>query len=157
MTKTIITSITLFLGLFGSFIVAQSESNNFFIIPESESSQEEISESVQTVWSQGWQVRDRYNEEAQWASVWDQLASGIMTWDTLLDYVVYIVRFLSQIGLLIGAAMIIYAGYLYATSVFSGSDSGVGKWKEAVGKAIIGVIVIASAYAIMRILTTAFL
>ena len=80
-----------------------------------------------------------------------------MTWDTLLDYVVYVVRFLSQIGLLIGAAMVIYAGYLYATSVCSGSDSGVGKGKEAVSKAIIGVVVIASAYAIMRILTTAFL
>lgn len=139
------------------FGFAQSEPNNFFIIPESELSDQEISDKVQNVWSQWGQVRDRYNKQAQGTSVWDQLASGIMTWDTLLDYVVYIVRFLSQIGLLIGAAMIIYAGYLYATSVFSGSDSGVGKWKEAVGKAIIGVVVIASAYAIMRILTTAFL
>jgi len=51
--------------------------------------------------------------------VGDQLASGIMTWDTLLDYVVYVVRFLSQIGLVIGAVMIVYAGYLYATSIFS--------------------------------------
>ncbi len=31
----------------------------------------------------------------------NQLASGIMTRDTLLDYIVYLVRFLSQIGIVI--------------------------------------------------------
>ena len=41
-----------------------------------------------------------------------------MNWDTLLNYVVYLMRFLNQIGILIGAIMILYAGYLYATSVF---------------------------------------
>jgi len=52
--------------------------------------------------------------------VGNQLASGIMTRDTLLDYVVYFVRFLSQIGLVIGGIMIIYAGYAYATEIFGG-------------------------------------
>jgi len=51
-------------------------------------------------------------------SVGNQLASGIMTRNTLLDYTVYLVRFLSQVGLLIGGLMIIYAGYLYATTIF---------------------------------------
>jgi hypothetical protein len=48
----------------------------------------------------------------------DQMASGIMTRNTLLNYVVYLVKFLSQIGLVIGAVMVIYAGYLYAMTIF---------------------------------------
>ena len=87
--------------------------------------------------------------------VGDQLASGIMTWDTLLDYVVYLVRFLSQIGIVIGVVMIIYAGYLYATSVFSAGN--MTKGKSAITNAIIGVLVIAFSYAIMKLLTSAFL
>ena len=51
-------------------------------------------------------------------SVGNQLASGIMTRNTLLDYTVYLVRFLSQLGLVIGGLMIIYAGYLYASTIF---------------------------------------
>jgi hypothetical protein len=85
----------------------------------------------------------------------NQMASGIMTRDTLLDYVVYLVRFLSQIGIVIGVVMIIYAGYLYATSVFN--PSGISKGKSAITNAIIGVLVVAFSYAIMKLLTSAFL
>ena len=65
-------------------------------------------------------MRDTYNTQANNMkdSVGNQLASGIMTRNTLLDYTVYLVRFLSQIGLFIGGLMIIYAGYLYATTIF---------------------------------------
>mgnify|MGYP003426113770 FL=1 len=52
-------------------------------------------------------------------SVGDQLASGIMSRDTLLDYLVYLIRFISQIGILIGAVQIIIAGYKYAVAVFN--------------------------------------
>ena len=82
------------------------------------------------------------------------MASGIMTWDTLLDYVVYVVKFLSQIGLLIGAIMIIYAGYMYATEIFGGKPSA---GKEAIQNAIIGVLVISFSYAIMKLLTSALI
>lgn len=51
-------------------------------------------------------------------SVEDQLATGIMNWDTLFNYVVYLIKFLSQIGMLIGTIMLIYAGYKYATQIF---------------------------------------
>ncbi|MDR0370192.1 MAG: hypothetical protein LBH96_07025 [Candidatus Peribacteria bacterium] len=46
------------------------------------------------------------------------MAGGIMNRKTLLEYVAYLIRFLSQIGLVIGAAMIIYAGYQYAITIF---------------------------------------
>jgi len=54
----------------------------------------------------------------------DQFASGIMTWNTLIQYIVYLVRFLSQLALVIGAVMIVYAGYIYATGIFSSSGDG---------------------------------
>ena len=88
-------------------------------------------------------------------SVGDQIASGIMTRDTLLDYIVYLVRFLSQIGILIGVIMIIYAGYLYASSIFN--QSNMSKGKTALTNAIIGVLVVVFSYAIMKLLTSAFL
>lgn len=65
----------------------------------------------------------------------DEFASGIMTWDTVLDYITYLIRFLGQIGLLIGALMIVYAGYLYASSVFADTDPGEGK--KAIRMAVI--------------------
>lgn len=50
----------------------------------------------------------------------EKMSSGILNRDTILEYIAYIIRFLSQVGLLIGAGMIIYAGYQYATTIFSG-------------------------------------
>jgi hypothetical protein len=52
----------------------------------------------------------------------EKLATGIMDRTTLLDYIVYLIRFLGQIGLVIGALMIIYAGYLYSASIFFSGD-----------------------------------
>lgn len=129
---------------------------DFEIIPEAED-QSQVTEAVQDVGSEGWQVWDKYNQQAENLSedLWAQMASGIMTRDTLLDYVVYVVRFLSQIGLVIGAIMIIYAGYLYATTIFWAWD--VSKWKKAITNAIIGILVIAFSYAIMKLLTSALI
>ncbi|USN56871.1 MAG: hypothetical protein H6766_07925 [Candidatus Peribacteria bacterium] len=77
-----------------------------------------------------------------------------MTRNTILNYAAYLVRFISQIGLVIGALMIIWAGYEYATYVFSGNT---GKGSTRISNAIIGVVIIIFSYAIMRIITTAFL
>lgn len=131
-------------------------SNDFEIIPKA-SNQNTVTQAVNTVGEKGGSVRDAYNAQAKklsW-SVGDQIASGIMTRDTLLDYIVYLVRFLSQIGIVIWVLMIIYAGYLYASSAFSPSN--MSKGKSAITNAIIGVLVIAFSYAIMKLLTSAFL
>lgn len=80
-----------------------------------------------------------------------------MTRNTLIGYVVYLVRFLSQLALVIGAVMIIYAGYIYATGIFQASGDGTAEGNKAIRYAIEGIVVVASSYAIMRILTSAFL
>ncbi len=131
-------------------------SNDFEIIPQA-SSGGGVENAVEAVGASGWDVRDNYNTQAKnlEGKVGDQIASGIMTRDTLLDYVVYLVRFLSQIGIVIGVVMLIYAGYLYASSVFSPSN--MSKGKSALTNAIIGVLVVVFSYAIMKLLTSAFL
>ncbi len=136
-------------------VLAQNATNDFEIIPKA-TDQNEVNKAVETVGKDWGDVRENYNEQAEKLdNVGDQIASGIMTRDTLLDYVVYLVRFLSQIGIVIGVVMIIYAGYLYASSVFSPSN--ISKGKSALTNAIIGVLVIAFSYAIMKLLTSAFL
>ncbi len=137
-------------------LYAIDANNDFVIIPEAGDTAK-VEQAVTDVGAKWGSVWDAYTTKAtdmKW-EVGNQLASGIMTRETLLDYVVYIVRFLSQIGLVIGALMIIYAGYLYATSVFSGGN--VAKGNTAIKNAIIGVIVVAFSYAIMKLLTSAFL
>lgn len=131
--------------------------NNFFIIPQAEINEQNIQDDIQAVWSQGWHVIDRYNQIASDPDrkLWEELASGIMSRDTLLDYVVYLIRFISQLGILIWAIMIIIAGYKYATAIFTWWEP---SWaNDNIKNAIIGVVVIASSYAFMKILTAAFL
>lgn len=80
---------------------AQSQSNDFEIIPKA-TSQQTVTNAVNDVGSEGGNVRDNYNTQAKKLNnVGDQMASGIMTRDTLLDYVVYLIKFLSQLGILI--------------------------------------------------------
>jgi len=138
----------------------QATPNQFFIIPE-ESSDTTVTEAVREVGvgTGGWTVWDRYNQQADGLSnnLGDQFASGIMTWNTLIQYIVYLVRFLSQLALVIGAVMIVYAGYIYATGIFSSSGDGAAEGNKAIKYAIEWVVVVASAYALMRILTSAFL
>jgi hypothetical protein len=51
--------------------------------------------------------------------------------------------------------MVIYAGYIYASSVFSWGNAS--KGNEAIQNAITGILVIAFSYAIMKLLTSAFI
>lgn len=155
MKKTFLLCVLIGMRITPLHIFAQTN-NDFEIIPQATSGGwvKTAVDKVGKIWGS---VRDTYNKEASAMSgkVGDQLASGIMTRDTLLDYVVYLVRFLSQIGIVIGVIMIIYAGYLYATSIFSAGN--MTKGKSAITNAIIGVLVIAFSYAIMKLLTSAFL
>lgn len=135
---------------------AISTPSNFEIVPQADSGGA-VENAVNAVGAQGGHVRDTYNTQADNMkdSVGNQLASGIMTRNTLLDYTVYLVRFLSQVGLLIGGLMIIYAGYLYATTIFGWGDAS--KGKKAITNAIVGILIIAFSYAIMKFLTSALI
>lgn len=100
-------------------------------------------EIVETIGSSGWHVRDQYKKytQSEDLSLWEQFATGVMTWDTLLDYSAYIFQFLSQLALLVWAVMIIFFGYKYA--IGKGTMS-------ALRKLILWILVVIFAYVIVR-------
>lgn len=129
----------------------------YAILPEV-AKPEELSGDVSKIGGEAGKVRDNYNEQAKKYEddnkLGEAMATGVMTRNTILQYIVYLVKFISQIGLVIGSAMIIYAGYSYATNIFGGKTS---DGNSAIKYAIIGILVISFAYAIMKIFTSAFL
>jgi len=139
-------------GMYGSLFA-----QNLQIIPETKD--KTIWEKVQDIWNEWWKVWDKYNQQAakyqeDW-DLWAQMASWVFTRDTLLDYLAYLIKFLSEVGIFVWACFIVYAWYLYATSIFK--SEAISKWKTAIKNAIIWVIVITFSYAIMKAITAAFL
>lgn len=139
--------------------------DTFNVIPESQQDPDKIGQDIDDVSGLGasgskGSVRDRYNQKAdeyakskKGPDTGSMFATGIFTRDGILDYVVYAIRFLSQIALIVGAGMIIWSGYKYASASFTGKDPGTGDIKNAV----LGVLVVIFSYAIIKALSAAFL
>ena len=125
----------------------------FNILPELTSGQvSNVNKKIEEIWQTWWNVWKAYNEATSWnkLSTQEQIASWIMNRDTLMDYIVFVVKFLSQLGLTVGMWFIMYAWYKYMLSVFNG-------WKtptETIKNAIIWVIIVIFSYAIMKTLTS---
>lgn len=131
---------------------------NLEIIPKAKTDVVEPVEKIGNAW---WHVWDEYNKAAadlqKTKDLWAQMASWIFTRDTLLDYLAYLIKFLSEIGIFVGACFIVYAGYLYATSVFTWNSNSTSDGNKAIKNAIVWVLVITFSYAIMKAITAAFL
>ncbi len=162
--KKVLTKFILFTLIGISFlsinIASAVEDPGFEILPEKTSNN--IWDTVNKVWVWG-SVWDNYKDEAYWKklswentrpwadrSLWDQLASGIMTWDTILDYAVYLVKFIWQLALLAWALGIIYYGYVKATEHLKWS----GGWK--LWMIVVGILVISFAYVIIKMVWSMF-
>ena len=156
MKKTIL-SIMLWFFLLSNLSITLSgvSAEEFEIIPQATEDVGAAVESI-SVWGE---VRNRYDKIASGyqaeGKLWEAFASWVFTWSLVLDYIVYGIRFLSQAGIFVWALMIIYAGYIYASSIFTGKETG--WWKKAITNAITGVLVIAFSYAIMKLVTSAFI
>lgn len=102
--------------------------------------------------SSGWKVWSVYNEVLEEdMSLWDKLASGIMDRDTILDYCVYLVKFLWEVALLIWAAAIIFLWYKrIVRNIFWEAP----KWLTLV---ILWIIIIIFAYVIVKLIWSAFI
>ena len=149
------------LGIFSLFILPNITNagddeipiDGFNIIPELESWEVEVIwQKVEEIWQNPWKVWDNYNEIAasEWFTTSQQLASWIMNRDTILNYLTFIIKFLSQLWLLVWTIFIMIAWYKYIVSLFNW-------WKvpsESVKNAIIWIIIVIFSYAIMRILTS---
>lgn len=109
---------------------------------------------IKEVGKVGGLVNDTYTLKAEELDLGAQIKTGIMNRDTLINYLIYVVKYLSQLGMFIGAVMIIYAGYQYATQIFGGKEN---KAKDAIKYSLIGIFVITFSYAIMKFFTSMFL
>ena len=113
---------------------------------------EEVEQAIKDIWNTGNKVWDTYNQKASELKTSQQIASWIMNRDTIMNYLVFIVQFLSQLWLVVWVGFIMYGWYRYIMSVFEWWKTD--KAKPAITNAIIGVIVVIFSYAIMRILTS---
>jgi len=79
----------------------------------------------------------------------------VVTRDTILLMLIQVVKFIANMALVVGAAMIIYAGYIYVMAVYAGDNTS--KANEAIKDAALGIVIVIFSYAIQRIVTQAFL
>lgn len=134
----------------------EDPATNFTIIPQS-SNKDTVTQQVKSLGSTdaAGNFWNKYRDAAdnKVVDVGDQLASGILNRDTLLNYTVYLVRFMAQFALFVGALMVIYSGYNYAMAAFTGKQGSA----DPIRNAIKGILIITFSYALIRILTSAFL
>ena len=147
----------LVIWLFSFFVVScgvmaqEPDPIDFTIIPELKGEEiSEINAKIETIWSEWWHVWDHYDDEAENLTTNQQIASWIMNWDTILNYLVFVVQFLSQLWLAVGVLFIMYAWYKYMVSVFNGGKLPT----ETVKNAIIWVIIVIFSYAILKTMTS---
>lgn len=124
---------------------------DYYIIPKIEDeSLEKIQEKTKEIWMSWWHVMDTYRDVAKTLTTAECLSSWIMTRDCVMNYLVFVIKFLSQLWLIIWTGFIIFAGYKYMINVFGWNT--INKWM--VTNAIIWIIIIIFSYAIMKTLTS---
>ena len=97
-----------------------------------------------------WNVSSNIHKAHEDLNLFERLASWILEIEDIMDYLVLVVKFLSQLWLIVWMIFIMYAWYQYIISVFNW-------WKapsNTVKNAIIWVIIVIFSYAIMRFLTS---
>ena len=126
--------------------------DDFNILPElTDEEKTEVNSAIDEIWKSAWNVWNVYNQKAADPNFTteEQIASWIMNWDTIMNYLVFVVKFLSQLGMVVWLIFIMYAGYKYMFNVFHQKS-----WKQPLVNVIIGVVIIIFSYAIMRLLTS---
>ena len=103
--------------------------------------------------SSWWNVWKNYRDivENDDLSLWDQLASGIMSRDTILDYCAYLAKFIWEVALLAWAVAIIFIWY---KRIMKNIIWEAPKWLTLV---VIWLLVIIFAYAIVKLIWSAFI
>jgi len=141
-----------FLSVFIFFWCSFGADDSWTLIPKTE---QDIASQSKEVWSRAWKVWENYNTLSQNTDVWASFSTWIFSWDTIFYFLKHIAKVLSEIWLVVWAAMIIYAWYKYASGVFTWDASK--WWKDAIKWAIYWLLIVIFSYAIMKILLSMFL
>ncbi len=134
-----------------------AESKPFELIPEANPNYGEAVKDLGENKKQSFRKKYQYFAESfdSKKDVGSSLASWIMTRDTIFLLLAQIVKVLANVALVIGAGMIVYAGYLYVISVYSGDNAS--KANGAIKRALIGIVVVIFSFALIKIMVNAFL
>ena len=123
----------------------------FNILPElSDSATDDVNSAIYIIWYEWGHVRENYNDAADKIETSEQIASWIMNRNTIMNYLVFVVKFLGQLWLVVWFWFITYAWYKYMLSVFEWGKTPTSTLKNA----IIWVIIVIFSYAIMKTLTS---
>ncbi len=138
-------------------VFADDNEVKFEIVPEVDPN--DLQNINKTILDSDEDIRDIYNQQADALGAKDggtslQVTSGVMNRDTIINYAIMVLRFLSQLGLLIGWLMIVYTGWKYIMSVISGDSAP--SW-DLIKNAIKGILVIIFSVSILKFLQWAFL
>lgn len=157
---SIVVMIPLILGIFGVTATVQAQGDKAFeLIPAPKdagywSKVDELTKPWVKFWEKYNKTGDDYNKGDR--DLGAALGSGIVTWDTILTLLTQIIKFVANTSLVIGAAMFIYAGYLYVTAVYMW-EAQTSKANEAIRDAVIWVVLVIFSYAIQKIAIQWFL
>ena len=134
-------------------VIAQDtmEVDWFSIMPKlTDKEIDDTAKKIENIWHTWWNVWSEYTKAASGMSTQEQVASWIMNRGTIMDYLVFLVKFLSQLWITVWAIFIMYAWYIYMLKVFGGK----GNPNTAIKNAIIWVIIVIFSYAILKFLTS---
>ena len=144
MKKLLKIFVIVFMWVCFSFVWAQDLS----IIPEWDDVWNIVREIA--TWGKVW---SNYRDKVEhWnLTLWQQFASWIMSWDTILDYCVYLAKFLWEVALLVWALALIYLWYEKIWKAIKPESS------TPFSKVIVWILVIIFAYAIIKLIWSAFI
>jgi hypothetical protein len=111
---------------------------------------EKVNRRIKFIWSESWKVSDNMYIAHKNLTFRERWAAWILEVDDIMNYLVIVIQFLSQLWLVVWTIFIMFAWYKYVVSVFNW-------WKTAsstVKNAIIWVIIVIFSYAIMKIFTS---
>jgi len=151
--KVLIIVSFLLITIFVNFSFAEDD-DTWTLIPKSDKQSSEIEKIVTEVGSGAGSVWENYKEKSENIDPGTAFATWVFSWDTIFAFLKHIAKLLSEMWLVIGAGMIIYAGYKYASWVFTWDASK--WWKDAIKWAIYGLLIVIFSYAIMRLLLAMF-
>ena len=111
---------------------------------------EKVNRRIKFIWSESWKVSDNMYIAHKNLTFRERWAAWILEVDDIMNYLVIVIQFLSQLWLVVWTIFIMFAWYKYMLSVFNW-------WKTTAStlkNAIIWVIIVIFSYAIMKILTS---
>ena len=111
---------------------------------------EHTNRRINLLWSNPGSLWENYHKAHEDLSFWERIFWWIIEIDDIMNYMVFVVKFLGQLWILVWMFFIMFAWYKYMLSVFNW-------WKtpaSTLKNAIIWVIIVIFSYAIMKILTS---